>query len=169
MTTPLKRPPVHPLVCRKKSGIHRHGVFAKKDIPAGSRIIEYVGEKITKKQSEVIYEETLNHSKKHGSGAVYVFELNSRYDLNGDVPYNLAKYINHACETNCSTELDRGHVWIIADRDIKKGEELLYNYGYDLTGWEDHPCHCGKPSCVGYIVAKDLRKRLAAKLRAKET
>ena len=162
----LKKPPVHPLVCAKTSAIHRRGVFAKTFIPEGSRIIEYVGEKITKKQSDAIYEQSLEDSKTKGSGAVYVFELNQRYDINGDVPYNLAKYINHACETNCFTENIRGHIWIIAERDIEKGEELLYDYGYNLDDWQEHKCLCGKPSCIGYIVAKDKRKKLLKKLEA---
>jgi hypothetical protein len=125
-----------------------------------------VGEKITKKQSDAIYEQSLEDSKTKGSGAVYVFELNQRYDINGDVPYNLAKYINHACETNCFTENIRGHIWIIAERDIEKGEELLYDYGYNLDDWQEHKCLCGKPSCIGYIVAKDKRKKLLKKLEA---
>ena len=164
MTQTLKKPPVHPLVCAKGSSIHRRGVFAKKFIPEGTRIIEYVGEKITKKQADQIYAQSLAQSKTKGSGAVYIFELNKRYDINGNVPYNLAKYINHACETNCSTDNIRGHIWIIADRNIEKGEELLYDYGYDLTDWQEHKCLCGKPTCVGYIVAKSKRKQLLKKV-----
>ena len=154
MKNNLSKPPVHPLVCLKKSDIHRKGVFAKKFIPAGTHIIEYVGERVTKKQSDDIYLQSLERAKIHDSGTVYIFELNKRYDLNGDV-HNLAKYINHACETNCYTENIKGHIWIIAETDIQKGEELLYDYGYNLDHWQDHPCLCGKNNCVGYIVAKD--------------
>lgn len=156
----LSKPPVHPLVCLKKSDIHRKGVFAKKFIAAGTPIIEYVGERITKKQADAIYQQSFARSKTHGSGAVYIFELNKRYDLNGDVPYNLAKYINHACETNCYTENKKGHIWIVAEKDIQKGEELLYDYGYNLDHWQDHPCLCGKDNCIGYIVAKEDWKKL---------
>ncbi len=169
MTLTTIKPPTHPLVCAKTSNIHRRGVFSKKMIPKGTRIIEYVGQKITKAQSNLLYEESLENSKKNGSGAVYIFELNQRYDLNGDVPYNLAKYINHSCETNCYTENIRGHIWIIAERDIEKGEELLYDYGYALEAWKDHPCLCAKPSCVGYIVAKSNRGKLLKKIKALES
>jgi len=165
----LKKPPVHPLVCAKKSGIHRRGVFAKKFIHKGTNIIEYVGKKITKSQSDKIYEQSLANSKTKGSGAVYIFELNERYDIDGDVSYNLAKYINHACETNCYTENMNGHIWIVAERDIEKGEELLYDYGYNLDDWKEHKCLCGKPSCIGYIVATDQRKKLLAKLKKLKT
>ena len=166
MTLSLKKPPTHLLVCAKTSNIHRRGVFAKKFISKDTRIIEYVGEKITKKQSDKIYQQSLEDSRTKGSGAVYIFELNQRYDLNGDVPYNLAKYINHACETNCYTENIRGHIWIIAEKDIEKGEELLYDYGYCIDAFEDHRCLCGKPTCVGYIVAKCNRGKLLKKLKA---
>jgi SET domain-containing protein len=166
MTDSLKKPPIHPLVCPKASGIHKRGVFAKKFISKGARIIEYTGQKITKAQSAILYEKTLKNSKMKGTGAVYIFELNQRYDINGDVPYNLAKYINHACETNCYTENIRGHIWIVAQRDIQKGEEILYDYGYALDHWQDHKCLCAKPSCVGYIVAQENRSKLLKKLKA---
>jgi hypothetical protein len=49
-----------------------------------------------------------------------------------------------------------GRVWIVALRDIRPGEEITFNYGYDLVDYEEHPCRCGAPECAGYIVAEDL-------------
>jgi hypothetical protein len=62
--------------------------------------------------------------------------------------------------------VSRGHIWIIAKRRIEAGEELTYDYGYDLEHWEEHPCCCGTPKCVGYIVGREHRSKLARILAA---
>lgn len=135
-----------------QSGIHSFGVAAKKDIPKDTEIIEYVGERLTKKQSEKRADEILDEHKTDGAkGAVYIFEVNSRYDIDGNVSYNTARLINHSCNPNCEAVNDKGHIWIQSIRDIKRGEELTYNYGYDIDSYEEHPCRCGSKNCVGYI------------------
>ena len=68
----------------------------------------------------------------------------------------MARFVNHSCEPNCEAELSDGQVWIIAGRDIAAGEEVTYNYGYDLVDYREHPCRCGAASCVGYIVAEEF-------------
>ncbi len=163
-----------PYVLQKKSKIHNNGIFAKKDIPKGARIIEYVGEKVTKAESDKRADRDLdNHSENSDNGAVYIFELNKRYDIDGNVPYNTAKYINHSCDPNCEVDIIKGHIWIIALRDIKKGEELSYNYNYDFEDYQDHPCRCGTSRCIGYIVDEDhwpkVRRSLAQKKAAKKS
>lgn len=146
----------HQYIVKKKSGIHGFGIFAKKDISKGTRIIEYVGERITKAESDRRGPKLVAYAKNHHeTGAVYIFELNKRYDIDGHVSYNTAKYINHSCDPNCEAEIIRGHIWISALRDIKKGEELFYNYGYDLDTFEEHECRCGSHRCIGYIVDED--------------
>ncbi|MFP4567331.1 MAG: flavodoxin [Candidatus Woesearchaeota archaeon] len=152
----------------KKSGIHNAGVFAKKDIPKETKIIEYVGERITKKESEKRADAILDESKKNKEkGAVYIFEINKKYDLDGNVPYNLARYINHSCMPNCESENIDGKIWISSIKDIKKGEELLYNYGYDIDSHEEHPCLCGADECIGYIAAENKWKKLKTQLKKK--
>jgi len=157
----------------EKSKIHATGVFAKKNIPKGTKIIEYVGNKITKAESEEIGDIHMSSHKNniHENGAVYIFELNSKYDIDGNVPWNTAKYINHSCEPNCEVKNVKGHIWIISSRYIKKGEEISYNYGYDMEDFKDHPCHCKSKKCVGYIVAEEhwpkLKKILNRKKLAK--
>lgn len=155
----------------KKSTIHGSGVFAARDIKEGERIIEYLGEKITKEESNRRGLEQEEKSKKTGEGAVYIFELDDEYDIDGNFDYNDARFINHACETNCEAENIDGHIWIVATCDIKKGEEILYNYGYALEHFFEHPCRCGKPNCVGYIVAVEDRvklKKILARKRKKK-
>lgn len=153
-----------PYIIVRQSKIHASGVFAKKDIPSGARIIEYVGEKITKKEADRRGELVMNRSKEDKArGAVYIFILNKRYDIDGNVPYNTARLINHSCAPNCEVELIRGHIWIVALRDIVTGEELTYNYGYDMDDYEDHPCRCGAHNCVGYILAEEHWPKLKAR------
>ncbi len=150
----------------RKSGIHNKGVFAKRDIPKGAKIIEYVGEIITKAESDRRAESQLSQSENHTKdGGVYIFELNKKYDIDGKVKWNKAKYINHSCNPNAETDNIKGHIWIIATEDIKKGEEITYNYGYDLENYQEHPCMCGSKNCVGYIVAEEHWPKLKRKLK----
>ena len=155
-------------ILKKKSTVHGWGIFAKTLIPQGTRIIEYVGEKITKKEADRRGPMLVKYAKQHKElGAVYLFELNRRYDIDGHVSYNTAKYINHSCDPNCEIDIIRGKIWVIALRDILKGEELFYNYGYDLDSYDDHPCRCGTNYCIGYIAAEEHWPRLRNILQEK--
>jgi hypothetical protein len=141
----------------RQSCIHSKGVFAKKDIARDTHIIEYVGEKITKKESERRAEKVITRHKENVEhGAVYIFELNKRYDIDGYVEYNTARFINHSCSPNCESINIRGHIWIVAMRDIQKDEEITYNYGYSLDNYQDHVCRCNSENCVGYILADEF-------------
>ena len=152
----------NPSIILKRSSIHGYGIFVRRFIPQGTKIIEYIGEKITKAESDRRGPLLVEHAKKHKEqGAVYLFELNKRYDIDGHVPYNTAKFINHSCDPNCEVDIIRGHIWVIALKDIPKGQELFYNYGYDdFKEFEDHPCRCGSSRCVGYIMAEECWPRL---------
>ena len=150
----------------KKSGIHNRGVFARSHITKGTRIIEYVGEKVTKAEADRRAHRVFRDAQGNPTkGAVYIFTLNKRYDIDGNVSYNPARYINHSCEPNCEAVIDRGHIWIEAIRDIEKDEELSYNYGYDWDEWEDHPCRCGTDACVGFILDEEHWPRLRKELK----
>jgi SET domain-containing protein len=143
-------------IYKKRSSIHGLGIFAKVNIPKGTRIIEYVGEKITKKEADRRGPILIEYAKKNKqSGAVYIFVLNKKYDIDGHVSYNTAKYINHSCAPNCEVDIIRGRIWVIALRDIKKGEELFYNYGYDMDTYDEHPCFCKSDCCPSYITAEE--------------
>lgn len=153
----------------KNSKIHGTGVFARKDIKKGTRVIEYVGDKLTQAQSDKRADTQIEKHKKNrkANGAVYIFELNKRYDIDGNVSWNPARYINHSCNPNCETDIIRGHIWIIATQDIRKGEEISYNYGYDLEDYKDHPCHCKSKNCIGYIANDEYWSKLRKLLRKK--
>ena len=128
------------------SRIHGTGGFATVDCVQGNRVIEYVGERINKPES-------LNRCE---AGNQWVFHLDDHENLDGNVSWNPARFLNHSCSPNCEAELIEGRIWIVARRDIAAGEELTFNYGYDLTDFREHPCRCGSPACAGFIVAEDL-------------
>ena len=134
------------LVCFHPSAIHGLGGFAKADIVAGTRAIEYIGEKITKAES-------LRRCESHNE---YIFSLDETHVLDGNVPGNPARFLNHSCDPNCEAEPDSGRIWIVARRDIRAGEEITFNYGYDLDDYREHPCRCGAADCAGYIVAEEF-------------
>lgn len=152
----------------RDSRIHGRGLYARKFIPKDTWIVEYVGEKVDKDESERRSNDLLDKAKVDGGARVYMFILNDEWDIDGNVEWNTARLMNHSCEPNVEAQTwDEKEIWFVALRDIEKGEELTFNYGFDLETWEDHPCLCGKPSCVGYIAADEywpaLRKKIANK------
>ncbi len=130
----------------KRSSIHGTGAFARCPIPEGTAIIEYVGERISKAESLARCEQDNR----------YIFTLTAHEDLDGRTEENLARFINHGCAPNGEAELDQERIWIRALRDIAMGEEVTFNYGYDLDDYQEHPCRCGMPECVGFIVAEEF-------------
>lgn len=154
-------------VCLGRSGVHGYGLFARDFIPKDARIIEYVGERITKAEAERREARRLERLAAGDDGCVYVFELNARCDIDGNVSWNPARRINHSCAPNCETQNVRGHIWVVALRDVAPGEELTYDYGFDYSEWQDHPCRCGAKDCVGFIVKASQRWRVRRALAAK--
>mgnify|MGYP005989057977 CR=1 FL=1 len=151
----------------RDSPIHGYGVYATQDLGKEDRIIEYVGQKITKKESEKRGIEQQDLAEQHGEAAVYIFTLDEDYDIDGNFDWNPARLINHSCNPNCEAWIeDEKGIAIYSLREIKKGEELTFDYGFDISCCEDHPCLCGSPDCVGYIVSrsqwKELKRRIAA-------
>jgi hypothetical protein len=165
--TPAPKSPKYWVV--KSSGIHNRGIFAKLDIPFDVPILEYTGEKITKAESQRRGQALMERAAKSGGAAVYIFSLNQKYDLDGGGPGNVARLMNHSCDPNCEAFIIRGKIWLFSKKAIKAGEELSFNYGFEIDTWEDHPCRCGSANCVGYIVNQDdwdeLKKRIKEKQR----
>jgi uncharacterized protein len=137
----------------RRSPIHGMGGFARKTFRKGARIIEYVGEKMDKREAH----------RRCVAGNVYVFEINDEWDIDGSVDWNPARWINQSCDANAETDVIKDRVWIIAKRTIRAGEEITYNYNFDLDEYEDYPCNCGAAQCPGYMVAEEhweeVRKR----------
>ena len=142
----------------KKSQVHGAGVVAVKDIKKGCKIIQYIGEKVTKKEGDRRSAERIKkYLNKKNEGSVYIFELNKKYDIDGSPVYNKARYINHSCNPNCEVEIIKNEIWIISIKNIKKNTELNYDYGYpfDKDDFKDHVCKCGTKKCIGYIISQD--------------
>jgi SET domain-containing protein len=134
------------LVCFRESAIHGTGGFAKTDIPAGTSVVEYTGERITKDES----------LRRCAAGNEFIFALNDELDLDGSVSRNQARFLNHSCKPNCEAERIGERIWIIAARDICAGEELTFNYGYNLEDYREHECRCGATGCIGYMVSPEF-------------
>ena len=143
----------------KRSRIHGTGGFAALDIPAGTNVIQYVGEKIDKAESE----------RRCENDNEYIFILDETHDLDGNVDWNPARFINHSCTPNCESEVGDDEVWIVAIRDIRAGEELTFNYCYDMEDYQDHPCRCGAEECVGFMVAETYFDKIRRMHAAKAT
>jgi uncharacterized protein len=153
MTT--KRATKRPFEVRR-SKIQGRGVFATRKIPKGTEIIEYKGEIISDKEADRRY--PWNDEERHHT---FLFQLDDGSIIDAGPRGNAAKYINHSCDPNCeAVEDEDGRVFIYALRDIRKGEELSYDYHFILE--EPHnaankklyPCYCGTAKCRGTILAK---------------
>jgi uncharacterized protein len=141
-----------------KSPIAGLGLFAAQDIKHGTRILQYIGEKIAKAES----------TRRLAQGNAYIFTFNDRYDLDGKILRNTARYSNHSCAPNCEVQQMTRTLWVVALRDISGGEELTYNYGYeyDPDTYHDFRCRCGAKQCCGYILAQRYRGLLPRSARA---
>ena len=138
----------------KKSNIHRHGLSAATDIKKGQKIIQYKGKKVTLHKVET-------DPKYDNDKEIYLFTLNKKYDLDGDFKFNTARLINHSCDPNCEVLEDKKKLWIFAMRDIKKNEELTYDYGFSFDkDYKQYVCKCGAKNCVGYIIREGSRWRI---------
>jgi hypothetical protein len=148
-----------PLVVRP-SPIHAVGVYTNARIPKGARVIEYIGKHITPEEADRLYE---------GAPRTYLYGLeDGKTVIDGE---GIGAYLNHSCDPNCEVDEIKGHVWILALRDIAPGEELLWDYNlYDDEG--PAPCHCGSRKCRGTMYSREwlakLRRREARKKKKLE-
>jgi SET domain-containing protein len=143
-----------------KSRIAGKGVFAKRKIPRGTRIIEYLGER-------VLISKYLVEISEGKPVSVYAFHLNDSFIIDGARDGNDARFINHSCEPNCEAYVFDDRAYIYAMRDITRGEELTFDY--QLRSSISRPiskqdkglyrCLCGSPKCRGTMIAtKPLTK-----------
>lgn len=144
----------------RRSDIHGNGVFARRKIDAGERIVEYEGERISSEESAIRADQgggPINHT--------FFFSLADGNVIDGGSGGNDSRYINHACEPNCEAYEEDRRVFVYSLQEIEQGEELNYNYA--LIYEERHTaavkklfeCRCGAPSCTGTMLAPKKRAK----------
>ena len=153
----------------RRSGVHGKGAFALKDIRKGTRLVEYVGENISPAESDRRYDDT--KVKDHHT---FLFSVDNRKVIDATHGGNESRFINHSCDPNCDAIIEKRRVYIEANRTIRKGEELAYDYNYERTPKTTkadeklYGCLCGSENCRGTIVsAKVTKKRQKAKAKKK--
>ncbi|XP_071184546.1 histone-lysine N-methyltransferase 2C-like isoform X8 [Salvelinus alpinus] len=130
-----------------RSRIQGLGLYAARDIESHTMVIEYIGTLIRNEVANRM--EKMYESQNRG---VYMFRLDSEHVVDATITGGPARYINHSCAPNCITEavsLERGVKIVISScRNIQRGEELCYDYKFDLED-DQHkiPCHCGAVNC----------------------
>jgi uncharacterized protein len=133
---------------RSRTGL---GLFATAPIRKRSRVAEYKGPLLT----------TKNTAKIEASGNRYLYEINSRWTIDGTPRSNVARYANHSCNPNCDTTAVKHRVFIFALRNIKSGEEITYDYGIDylknVIGRSN--CRCSRCRRRRAKRARELRVR----------
>jgi len=146
----------------RRSRLHGRGMFALRRIRKGTRIIEYVGDRVSHREADLRYEHkdiTDNHT--------FLFIVDRGIVIDGGMHGNEARFINHSCDPNCESVIEDRRVFIEAIRTIQPGEELTYDYqiGRDK---EDPPnvddifaCRCGAGSCRGSMLWPPKRKARA--------
>src|SRR5437762_14367523 len=124
----------------RRSPIHRWGVYAGEPIPSRRKVIEYTGERISRR-------ETLRRGQ---AELTYLFTLDAYWTLDGSVGGSGAQYINHSCDPNIKTVIRNGHILYMSRKPIGKGEELTVDYHFSKDV-ERVPCSCGAETCRGTI------------------
>ncbi len=141
----------------RNSGIHGKGVFATTHIPAGTRLVEYKGKRLTEAQVDRRY---ANDDSPH----TFLFALDEGMVIDASIGGNSARWINHSCAPNCEAVDDEDRIYIETLRAIRPGEELSYNYRIELE--ERHTpalkrlyqCRCGARRCKGTILQPKKKK-----------
>ncbi len=148
-----KRAASPPLIEVRDSPLHGKGVFAVRSIPKGTRVIEYLGERVSHREADRRYDH-----KDANDNHTLLFIVDSRTVIDAGVDGNEARFINHACEPNCESVIANRRVFIEALSTIKAGAELTYDY--QIQREDDDPpdldevfaCRCGFGGCRGTML-----------------
>ncbi len=141
----------------RRSPIQGLGAYATQVTPAGTRLIEYAGERLTPQQADARYPESASAVERHHT---YLFAIDDMVVVDAAVDGNDARFLNHSCAPNCDAVIEDGRIWLETIQDIEPGEELVYDYAYILAerhtpaAKKRYPCSCGAITCRGTILAK---------------
>ncbi|KAL8734900.1 MAG: hypothetical protein Q9166_001252 [cf. Caloplaca sp. 2 TL-2023] len=131
-----------------------YGLRADTDLRENDFVFEYIGEVIGeghfRRRMQQYDEEKIKH--------FYFMSLNKGEFVDATKKGNLGRFCNHSCNPNCYVDKwvvgDKLRMGIFAERPIKAGEELVFNYNVDRYGADPQPCYCGEPNCTGFIGGK---------------
>lgn len=147
----------------RESPIQGLGAFALRAIPAGTRLIEYAGERLTPAESEARYPD--EPGARHHT-FLFAFDYEEadgtwvEVVVDASVGGNEARFLNHSCDPNCDVVVADGRLWIETLRDVAPDEELAYDYAFVLeerhtpAAKRRYPCRCGSARCRGTILAR---------------
>jgi SET domain-containing protein len=151
----------------RPSPIQGLGAFATRPIPAGTRVIEYAGERLTMAEAEARYPDA--PGERHHT---YLFALVDEVDgeevevvVDAAVGGNAARFLNHSCAPTCDVVVERARLWVETLRDVAPGEELTYDYAFVLperhtpAAKRRYPCACGAPRCRGTMLIPKKQAR----------
>ena len=142
---------------RSRTGL---GLFATEPIKKKAFIVEYKGRRLTTEQAD----------KLEARGSRYLYEINSRWTIDGSSRRNIARYANHSCRPNAESHRRNGQVILRAIKAIKPGDEITYNYGRDYFKNVITPAGCKCPKCIAKRrEARRARVRLAKRRAARAT
>ncbi|HKT72496.1 MAG TPA: SET domain-containing protein-lysine N-methyltransferase [Steroidobacteraceae bacterium] len=164
------------LVEVRRSRVHGRGAFATGAIRKGTRLIEYLGERVSHAEADRRYE-----TKDENDSHTFLFIVDGKTVIDAGVDGNEARFFNHSCEPNCESVIENRRVYIEAIRAVQPGEELTYDYQIGREP-DDPPnvdeifaCRCGFESCRGTMLwpakrpaSQSKRKRKIAQ-KKKET
>jgi SET domain-containing protein len=144
----------------RPSPIQGFGAWAVRPIRKGTRIVEYLGERIASEEAEQRYDDDASEHPH-----VLLFTVDEETVIDAGVGGNEARYFNHSCAPNCETVVEKGRVFIVARRAIAPGEELTYDYQLERPGrakaeWaRRYACRCGANRCRGTMLAPRAKRK----------
>jgi SET domain-containing protein len=144
----------------RRSRVHGQGVFARRRIRKGTRIIEYLGDRVSHREADRRYED-----KTTDASHTFLFIVDRGVVIDATRNGNAARFIIHGCDPNCESVIEDRRVFIEALRTIEPGEEL--NYDYQIGRDRDDPpdvdeifaCRCGARGCRGTMLWPAKRSR----------
>ena len=148
----------------RRSHIAGRGAFATRIIPKGTRIVEYIGERISHEEADRRYESAAARRRRRHHTMLFAVSANACIDATRRG--NEARYINHSCAPNCEAIQEAERVFIFARRNIVPGDELTYDYRFErelasslAEAKRKYPCRCGASTCRGTIVRPSPKRR----------
>jgi uncharacterized protein len=133
----------------KSSSLHGAGVYTTKAIPKGTRVLEYTGPRLTRKETDGMYSD---------NEVTYLFTMDDNETVIDG--FGMAAFVNHSCDPNCESDQIDDRIYIISLRDLAAGEELLYDYClWDGEPDDKAPCYCGGPNCRGTMYSEEEIER----------